>query len=73
MFTGVMMVFGGSKVMTMTLTLNHLSPALQVPMVFIYSVIPLGGLLIISFAVERIMYGRDADETDSYDQQEARP
>jgi len=58
LFFIVIMVFGGAKIMTLTLTLNQLSPALQVPMGYVYSVIPISGLLMCSFAIERLVFGR---------------
>ncbi|MGD8175762.1 TRAP transporter small permease [Marinimicrobium sp. ARAG 43.8] len=54
LFAAVVMVIGGAKLMLLTLELNQLSPALQVPMGYIYSVVPLSGILICLFAIDHI-------------------
>lgn len=53
-FAATVMVFGGFKLMLLTLDLNQTSPALQVPMGYIYSVVPLSGILICLFAIDHI-------------------
>ncbi len=58
LFSAIIMVYGGVKIMNLTLELNQLSAALQIPIGYIYSVIPLSGLLICIFAVERLLHGR---------------
>lgn len=53
-FAASVMVYGGFKLMSLTLELEQLSPALQVPMGYVYSVVPLSGLLICLFALDHI-------------------
>lgn len=53
-FAAAVMVVGGFKLMMLTLELNQLSPALQIPMGYIYSVVPISGLLICLFAIDHI-------------------
>lgn len=57
LFAATVMVYGGAKLVALTLDLNQTSPALQVPMGYIYTVIPLSGLLICLFAVDHIIQG----------------
>jgi len=53
-FAATAMVLGGLNLVILTLELNQLSAALQVKMGYIYAVIPLSGVLIVLFALERI-------------------
>lgn len=62
LFAAMVMVYGGSKLVLLTLELRQLSPALQVPMGYVYIVIPLSGLLICLFAVDRIRQGEIPEE-----------
>lgn len=57
-FAAVIMVYGGAKIVALTLRLNQSSAALEVPMGYVYCVIPLSGILICLFALERIIHGR---------------
>ena len=43
------MVIGGLRYVYLTFTLGQISPALQIPMGFVYLVIPLSGLLVIYY------------------------
>lgn len=63
-FAAVVMVFGGFKLVALTLDLQQLSPALQVPMGYIYTVIPLSGILICLFAVDHILQGKMPEHDD---------
>ncbi|SMF14335.1 TRAP-type C4-dicarboxylate transport system, small permease component [Alteromonadaceae bacterium Bs31] len=64
-FSMVVMLIGGAKVMLLTLELQQLSPALQIKMGYVYSVIPLSGALICIFAAERILLGREQEPVHS--------
>lgn len=64
LFAAMVMVYGGTKLVLLTLDLRQLSPALQVPMGYIYTVIPLSGLLICLFAVDRIRQGEIPPEEE---------
>lgn len=61
-FAAVIMVFAGAKIMFLTLELNQVSAALQVKIGYVYSVIPISGLLICVFAIERLCFGRPSHE-----------
>ncbi len=51
------MVYGGFKLMILTLTLHQTSAALGIPIGFVYSCIPLSGLLICWFAFDNFING----------------
>jgi len=50
-FTLSVMVIGGLRLIYITQTLGQLSAALRIPMAFIYSVVPISGLLIIYYKI----------------------
>ena len=45
------MLFGGARLVYITLFLEQLSPALKIPLGLVYSVIPISGLLIIFYKI----------------------
>lgn len=49
LFAVTVMIIGGLRLIYITQTLGQLSPALRVPMAFIYAVVPLSGLLILYY------------------------
>ncbi len=49
------MVIGGSRLVYITYVLEQLSPALQIPLAYVYSVIPISGLLIVFYKVSDIL------------------
>lgn len=51
-FAGSAMVFGGVELMRLTMELNQMTAATNIPMGYVYSCIPLSGLLICWFALE---------------------
>lgn len=53
-FCTLVMVYGGSELVSLTLELEQISAALGVKMGFIYSVLPLSGSLIIAYALLNI-------------------
>lgn len=53
-FCVLVMVYGGSELVSLTLELEQISAALGVKMGFIYSVLPLSGGLIIAYALVNI-------------------
>jgi len=57
LFACVIMIYGGSKLVLLTLDLGQTSPALQVKIGYVYSVIPLSGMLIVLFSIDRIING----------------
>lgn len=55
-FAAAVMVYGGTQLMALTLQLNQTSPALGIPIGYVYSCIPLSGLLICWFSLYNIFY-----------------
>lgn len=53
-FAVIVMVIGGGYLMYMTFYLEQKSPALQVPLGYIYSILPLSGLLIVMYTLHYI-------------------
>jgi TRAP-type C4-dicarboxylate transport system permease small subunit len=51
LFCLMAMVIGGSRLVYITYVLDQFSPALNVPLAVVYSVIPLSGLLIIYYKI----------------------
>ncbi|WP_299597326.1 TRAP transporter small permease [uncultured Microbulbifer sp.] len=54
-FSAMAMVYGGAKLMLLTFELEQYSAALGLPMGFVYSVLPLSGLLICLFSVDHLI------------------
>ena len=68
LFACVIMIYGGSKLMLLTLELDQMSAALQVKVGYLYSVIPLSGLLIVLFSLDRIVNGDpEPEELEFYE------
>jgi len=53
-FALVIMVIGGGNLVYITLSLGQISSALQVPLGFIYAIVPVSGLIIIFFSFYNI-------------------
>lgn len=56
-FALVVMVIGGFRLVIITLSLNQISAALQIPLGYIYSVLPISGLLILFYSSNFILNG----------------
>jgi len=54
LFALIVMVIGGINLVYITLRLEQLSGTLRIPLGYIYSVMPLSGLLIMSFSIYHI-------------------
>ncbi|UFN57336.1 TRAP transporter small permease [Microbulbifer celer] len=54
-FAALAMVYGGTKLMLLTFELEQTSAALNVPMGYVYSVLPLSGVLICLFSVDHLI------------------
>ncbi|WOX07063.1 TRAP transporter small permease [Microbulbifer pacificus] len=54
-FAASAMVYGGSKLMLLTFELEQYSAALNIPMGYVYSVLPLSGLLICLFSIDQLI------------------
>jgi len=62
LFALTVMFYGGLKLVWLTLELDQITPALQIPMAYVYVVIPLSGLLMAFFAVEGVYRDEAPDE-----------
>ena len=54
-FAAAAMVYGGAKLMLLTFELEQYSAALNIPMGYVYSVLPLSGLLICLFSIDHLL------------------
>lgn len=54
-FAASSMVYGGAKLMLLTFELKQFSAALNIPMGYVYSVLPLSGLLICLFSLDQLV------------------
>ncbi len=54
-FAFFVMVIGGIRLVQITLTLNQISAALQIPLGYVYSVIPISGLVMMFYSVTFII------------------
>lgn len=54
-FALIVMVIGGGNLVYTTLHLNQLSGTLQIPLGYIYAILPVSGFLIMSFAIFHIV------------------
>lgn len=53
-FAFVVMVIGGTRLVYLTLVLEQLSPTLQIPLGYIYMVVPVSGLLIVYYSISNL-------------------
>ena len=53
-FALVVLIIGGSNLVYITFHLNQISSALQIPIAYVYAVIPISGIFIIYYAVNDI-------------------
>lgn len=54
LFALIVMVIGGGNLVYTTLILGQQSPAMGVPLGFVYSIVPISGLIIIFFSIHNI-------------------
>ena len=48
-------IIGGSRLVYITYILEQFSPALQIPLAFVYLVIPISGILIVYYKINEIL------------------
>jgi len=53
-FALVIMVIGGGNLVYITLSLGQISSALQIPLGFVYAIVPVSGIIIIFFSIYNI-------------------
>lgn len=58
-FALIVLVYGGSRLVYVTLYLNQLSAAFKVPVGYIYLVLPLSGLIIVYYSIYTLLYPED--------------
>lgn len=58
-FAVIVFVYGGSRLVFTTLYLNQLSAAFKVPVGYVYTVIPISGMLMIYYAIDALVYPED--------------
>jgi TRAP-type C4-dicarboxylate transport system permease small subunit len=51
LFSILVLIWGGSRLVSITLQLNQISPALRVKMGYVYSVVPITGFLMIFYSM----------------------
>jgi TRAP-type C4-dicarboxylate transport system permease small subunit len=54
-FAALVLVVGGIRLVYITFSLNQISPALGIPMAYVYMVLPLSGLLMIIYGILEIL------------------
>ncbi len=54
-FAVAVMIIGGGNLVSMTAELKQVSPALGIPMAWVYAVVPLSGMLIVLYALENTL------------------
>ncbi len=55
LFSFFVMVIGGFRLVQITLTLNQISAALQIPLGYVYMIIPISGIIMMFYAVTFIV------------------
>lgn len=67
LFAGLVLVYGGSELVSMTLKTKQLSPALGFKMGLVYLAIPISGVFILLFTVEELVgvWSRKSNDTAS--------
>ena len=53
-FAALVLVLGGIRLVYITFTLNQISPALGIPIAYVYLVLPFSGLLMIAYGILEI-------------------
>lgn len=63
LFAFFVMVMGGLRLVYITFTLGQTSPALEVPLAYVYVVLPLGGIIIIFYSIMNILYPEKEEDS----------
>lgn len=61
-FGALVMIYGGSRLVLLTLQLEQISPSLGIPIAWVYSIIPVSGLLIVWFCAQRLLHVATEEE-----------
>ena len=65
LFAFFILVVGGVRLVNITLTLNQISPAMGIPMGYVYLVLPITGLLMIYYCITFIL--KSSRQTEGFD------
>jgi len=66
LFAFFIMVIGGFRLVNLTLRLNQISPGVKIPMGYVYTVLPISGILMMLYALGFILKAMKGDnETDA--------
>lgn len=65
LFSAIVLIYGGIRLVYVTLVLNQVSAAFQVPIGYIYTVLPLSGLLMIYYSIFTLL--NPSENTDDGD------
>ncbi|MFC1569691.1 TRAP transporter small permease [bacterium] len=69
LFALFVMVIGGFKLVNLTLRLNQISPGMKIPMGYVYTVLPLSGLLMILYSTGFMYKALKGEEEESEEHQ----
>lgn len=64
LFALIVLIIGGSNLVYITLKLNQISSALEIPLGYVYIVLPISGLFILFYSINEIIYGVPDDIDD---------
>lgn len=65
-FSIIVFIYGGIRLVYVTLYLEQLSAAFKVPVGYVYLVIPLSGLLMVYYSIYALLHPKDELQTDNY-------
>lgn len=57
-FALLILELGGGRLVYITLTLNQLSPTMQVPLGYVYAAVPISGALCVYYALDNLLATR---------------
>ncbi|MCF8335349.1 MAG: TRAP transporter small permease [Bacteroidales bacterium] len=60
-FALVVFIIGGSRLMYITFKMTQVSPTMEIPLGYVYLVLPLSGVLIMFYSIHEIVYGLPQD------------
>lgn len=63
LFATLVMVLGGARLVYITFTLGQTSPALEIPLAYVYIVLPIGGLVILYYSIINILYPEKKEDS----------
>ncbi len=64
-FASFVLIYGGTMLVTETWRSGQVTPAMGWKVAYLYSVVPLSGLFIVSFSIEHLMTGRTTASADA--------